>query len=57
MQGWLFLTFVLVGSLVGITGMRLFFRPAAHHRAECDMVRSANYAPAAHPAQCHARQS
>jgi uncharacterized membrane protein len=25
MQGWLFLTFVVVGSLVGITGMRLFF--------------------------------
>ena len=25
MQGWLFLTFIVVGSLVGITGMRLFF--------------------------------
>ena len=25
MQGWLFLTFIMVGSLVGVTGMRQFF--------------------------------
>ena len=25
MQGWLFLTFIMVGSLVGVTGMRVFF--------------------------------
>ena len=25
MQGWLFLTFVMIGSLIGVTGMRQFF--------------------------------
>ena len=25
MQGWLFLTFIMVGSLLGITGLRQFF--------------------------------
>jgi uncharacterized membrane protein len=25
MQGWLFLTFVMVGSLIGVTGLRQFF--------------------------------
>ena len=25
MQGWLFLTFILIGSLVGVTGMRQIF--------------------------------
>ena len=25
MQGWLFLTFIMVGSLLGVTGLRQFF--------------------------------
>ena len=25
MQGWLFLTFVMIGSLIGVTGMRQIF--------------------------------
>jgi hypothetical protein len=25
MQGWLFLTFIMIGSLIGVTGLRQFF--------------------------------
>ena len=55
MQGWLFLTFIMVGSLLGVTGLRQFFIDPLHNHVEHRVVFCTGAAAVAVPSQCSAR--